>query len=489
MAPDRWVVVDDADVEGGITYNGNWFSDTGSQNNVGNFGPPYLGTLHGITTNGFLSFPFSGTAVQVWGTNNEANFNTDPDPTWECFIDGNSISRDAPFQFAENNWKFCDKSGLPDGNHTLRVEVKVQNPSQTFWLDQIRYIPSPSLSLENRTILLDNSDPAVQFDAQWTSLGGGANMTTKPGSIATVNFVGVSMSWYAFIPTELPHNGSQASWSIDGGQDNTFLLKGLPAGTGVSTVYNQRFFTTPDLPAGSHTVEVKFLGSQQTTPLGLDYIYVKNGSFPTSTDTTTPSTTSASSAGAGNSGQSNPDRQSDNGGSSKETPVGAIVGGVIGGLALLLLLAAGFLFFRRRRRLSRQDDRSTTTHQEISYTPTQYPLHQGGDSRRDLASTPSYMAQSLENPHSPPPILASAPSANMGSSLPRKLRQEALRGGYTMYHTSNPSYSEQTTTSTGSSPWNPSTETHQMLQHQSTLNERWLNQQHMVEVPPQYTQD
>ncbi|KAJ3554356.1 hypothetical protein NP233_g12439 [Leucocoprinus birnbaumii] len=321
MAPGRWVVVDDTDVQEGITYNGNWFRDVGSQDGVGNFGPPYLGTLHGITTNGSLSFPFSGTAVDVFGTNNETNFNTDPDPTWECFIDDISISRYPPSQLVENNWKFCGTSGLPDGNHTLKVNVQVKSPSQTFWFDKIRYIPSPSLSLENRTILVDSSDPAVQYDAQWSALGDNANMTTKSSSIATVNFVGVSVSWYAYIPTELPHNGTRASWSIDGGQDNTFTLKGLRAGAGVSTVFNQQYFTTPDLPAGSHTLEVKFLGSEQTTPLCIDYLYIKNGSFPTLTDTTS---SGASSAGAGSSSISSPNRQPDTGGASKEIPLGAI---------------------------------------------------------------------------------------------------------------------------------------------------------------------
>ncbi|KAF5344753.1 hypothetical protein D9756_011073 [Leucocoprinus leucothites] len=472
MAPDRWVVIDDADP--GLDYSGTWFSDTtGSQDNVGNFGPPYLDTLHGIRADGSVSLQFNGTAVQVWGTNDVVNFDTNPDPTLQCFIDGTSIGRDTPFQFGENNWKLCGTSGLPDGSHTLQIQVKVQSSSQTFWLDQIRYIPSPTLPLDNKTILIENDDPAIQFDAQWRSLGGTANLTNEQGSVAQVTFVGTSISWYAFIPTEFAHNASQGSWSMDGGEENMFLLKGLPTDS-KTTIYNQKYFTTPDFPAGPHSLAVTFHGSGQTTPLCLDYLYVKNGSFP-ATHSSTPD--------AANTGTSN----SDNGGASGGTPVGAIVGGVIGGLAFLLCLAAALLFFKRRRQ---KNERYIDV--DPQYTaPTQFSLYQNPHGAVPDTST-SYMSQTIP-PLSPPPVSMTTPSsypAHMGSNLPRKLLQEAQRGGYTLYHTSNPSHS-QTVTSSDSSPWvQSSAHTDSSRTHEPIGSERLsVGQPRVEDVPPQYTQE
>jgi hypothetical protein len=478
MASDRWVVVDDTDPS--IVYSGPWFLDSsGSQDNVGNFGPPYLETLHGTSADGSVSFEFNGasfhlvllnhhspttptpvgTAVEVWGTN--ANLNTtNPDPTLQCFIDDASIGRDTPFAFAENNWRLCAQTGLEDGLHKLSIQVKVQSPAKTFWLDQIRYIPSPTLLLDNRTIMIDNTDPAVQFDANWSKLGGTANITTKQNSIAQVQFIGgywsararlptftenslsqgTSISWFAFIPMEWPHSGAQGAWSIDGGQDNQFLLKGLPADA-TTTVYNQLYFTTPELEATSHTLAVKFLGTNETTPLCLDYLYVKNGTF---THSSTPGTSGTS--GTSGPGQPSPSDSGSvggdtTGGTSMGTPVGAIVGGVLGGLALLLLIAAAFIFYRRRR-ASQRTEGSAASLTRYSST-TQSMLYQDEPHNHSYDPYASSNMAQTEPPCSPPllsPQSTTFPTDPPASGLPRKLRNE-VENGYAVYRISNPSYS------------------------------------------------
>jgi hypothetical protein len=49
------------DVDSQIQYTGPWFPDQGgSQDSVGNFGPPYQNTLHGTNSSASLSFPFHG---------------------------------------------------------------------------------------------------------------------------------------------------------------------------------------------------------------------------------------------------------------------------------------------------------------------------------------------------------------------------------------------------------------------------------------------
>lgn len=142
---------------------------------------------------------FPGTRVEVWGTNIVKNAKTNPDPDFECFIDDVSIGRDAPFEYPENNWSFCKSPILPDGPHKLRIDIKVSSPEQTFWLDRILYIPSPDMPLDNGVLLVDNTDPAIHYDSQWTSLGGGANMTARTNSVAWVEFIG------GFVPQFVAH--------------------------------------------------------------------------------------------------------------------------------------------------------------------------------------------------------------------------------------------------------------------------------------------
>ena len=57
-ADPRWIIVDDVDSQ--IQYTGPWFADQGSEDSVGNFGPPYLSTMHGTNSNASLSFAFNG---------------------------------------------------------------------------------------------------------------------------------------------------------------------------------------------------------------------------------------------------------------------------------------------------------------------------------------------------------------------------------------------------------------------------------------------
>lgn len=208
MSVPRWIIVDDADSS--IQYSGPWFFDSkGTQDAVGNFGPAYQDTLHGTTLNASLSFSFSGQSffvswglkiqhhgdigsqVNVFGSNNLLNSSGVLDPTWECFIDGISIGAAPPFQFPENNWLFCSQNTLIDGPHVLTVNATVLK-KQTFWLDYIEYLPSASVPLDGKAILIDNLDPQVEaaFGSGWGALGGTANETGQTNSVFTFNFTG-----------------------------------------------------------------------------------------------------------------------------------------------------------------------------------------------------------------------------------------------------------------------------------------------------------
>ncbi|KAF9561140.1 hypothetical protein CPC08DRAFT_635839, partial [Agrocybe pediades] len=275
----RLVVVDDTD--SAINYVGPWFQDnSGSQDHVGNYGPAYLSTLHGTTSSATLSYAFNGTQIRVRGTNHPLNDSGVLDPQWECFIDNVSIGATAPFSSPENNWLFCENDQLSDGPHVLTVNATVAK-KQTFWFDQIQYTPSAGVLLEDKAVFVDNLDSALKFSHGWAALGGSANLTLVPNSTVTFEFVGVSMAWYGSIPIESPKTATTGQYSIDGSDPITFLLRGLPADA-TTTVYHQKFFETAQLPAGSHTVVVIYLGGAHFTPLTLGYLVVQNGTSSSS---------------------------------------------------------------------------------------------------------------------------------------------------------------------------------------------------------------
>ena len=173
---------------------------------------------------------------------------------------------------------------------------------------------------------------------------------------------GVSLSWYGFIPVELPKGSSPATYSIDEQTPVNFLLKGLPAST-TTTVYNQKFFETAQLTAGPHTLKAVFEGNN-STPLTLDYLIVQNGTL-SSTTASVSSLVTSSTPGSGVSGTSATLRSS--------TPVGAIVGGVIGGLALIVFVIFGFLFLRRLHKRATQEKVSISTPRSSGYAPLHPP--------------------------------------------------------------------------------------------------------------------
>jgi hypothetical protein len=312
-----------------------------------------------------------GTQIRVYGSNNLRNDSGVLDPTWECFVDHISIGATTPFAFPENNWLFCAQTTLVDGPHLLTVNATVMK-SQTFWFDQIQYVPSTTVPLENKTVLIDNGSPQVlsAFGQGWQALGGTANYTAQTNSAFTFNFTGkshqsllfavvlmsyggVSLSWYGFIPTEWPHAATTSTYSVDGETPVNFLLQGLPANSG--TVYNQKFFETKQYAQGNHQIVVLFKGNNTTTPLTLDYLVIQNGTTPQNTTTSSPPANSLNQ----NKAKSN---------------TGAIVGGVVGGLVLIVLAVLGFLYIRRReRRVLSLDEKgkkpSDLTPQPFIYSP------------------------------------------------------------------------------------------------------------------------
>ncbi|KXN90406.1 hypothetical protein AN958_04275 [Leucoagaricus sp. SymC.cos] len=355
----RWAMVDDSDPS--IHYSAGWVEEVGTQQIFSDYGIPYLSTLHRIPQKGSLSFGYHGECCQVVHLSISTSLNRVDFPcvtgssiwawgfdpgnataraSWNCSVDGLRIPS-APFSnIPRNNNLLCWDNGLlagPNamGPHTLTIDVAPTSSSSSFWIDWIQYTPQSGFVFDapnnqrETSMLVDNTDPMIQFDNNWLPwLNGQAAITSKIQSEATINFNGTALSWYGVLQPEIFSGIGQGSYSVDGRSSVSFSWYLDPQ---ASNKTFQHFFTTSDLPLGPHQAVVEYLGPT-TSPLILDYLIIHNASLVQSTSSPSPSDSTTSSA--------NP---------SSGIPFGAIVGGVIGGIAAILAVLM-FLLWRRRRR-------------------------------------------------------------------------------------------------------------------------------------------
>ncbi|KAJ7768696.1 hypothetical protein DFH07DRAFT_301220 [Mycena maculata] len=343
----RRIVVDDTDPT--IQYSTGWFvADPTKLNTLGNYGPVYNSSSHATSTSGStLTFPFNGTSITVMGTidiTTDTTTNT-TDPTWTCYVDEIPISNPNPtFAFPENNWPLCNLAAVAGGAHTLTIQVT--SKGQPFYFDNLLYTPLPSVAQESAVLEYTNMDSSVSFGSGWAPWGA-QNVTQTPGAQVALNFHGTSVSLFGYVPTELPHNASSASYTIDGGPPVNFALNGLPAQS--ATVYNTLFLTTNTLTPETHNLVVSYDGDSAETPLVVGSFFVTNVSTPSSSTTTTSASSTASA-----------DLSTTPAAATKSTPVGAIAGGIVGCVAVLALIVGLVFWCRRRRRSVAADTRRTS---------------------------------------------------------------------------------------------------------------------------------
>ncbi|KDR80846.1 hypothetical protein GALMADRAFT_222445 [Galerina marginata CBS 339.88] len=348
----RKVIVDDND--GTIKYTGPWFLTDGKDyDNKGDFGKPYSNSLHGTTGEASLSYSFVGSNGRVMGTIDvdDSNSSSASNPNWECLLDGVSIPTFLPPSSTENNFVLCQWDLVPFGSHEITVNVKAQG--KEFWFDQIIYLPTPDLALKNATILVSDTDVALQYGSGWQAAGITGHTSVVQGAVMTFTFFGSSLSWYGETPGDIPgepDNPSTGFFSVDDQNPTNFTVVAKQDRRGPQTAkFSQLFFKTPPLPQGNHTLTVTNHGTIQSAPLVLSYLVVDNSELPTS-----PSGFPSSSAGLSSNTQSSrldpgSGRHSGNGnsrGSSKDFPY--IIGSILGALSLVLLIAL-ILFFLIRR--------------------------------------------------------------------------------------------------------------------------------------------
>ena len=128
--------------------------------------------------------------MRVVGINYIRNDSGVIDPQWLCYVDGVGIDNSGPYSFPENNWQLCYLYHLTDGPHTITVNVTVAK-DQPFWFDRIEYLPSTSVSLANKTMLLNSADPAIQFGNGWQQYVEVGKLTNMPDAMVALNFRGM----------------------------------------------------------------------------------------------------------------------------------------------------------------------------------------------------------------------------------------------------------------------------------------------------------
>ncbi|KAJ3511653.1 hypothetical protein NLJ89_g3970 [Agrocybe chaxingu] len=338
----RWVMVDDADPI--VQYGSGWTAHSNVQDNPGNWGPPFDGTEHTTDRNTTVSLTFTGTSIIVLGKLDGNNATGRPDPYWDCSLDGEPIPRSGYSTSFTGHWIFCNRQNIPDGGHTFTLTTSTSG-ARTISVDQFQYLASPTINIDNAKVQIDTD--SVRYSPGWES-DSRYSHTYQTGASAVLDFVGISLQWYGFVPSISTANGpSTAGYKIDGGEEVNFTLAGIPAGSPAGGFSNVLMFETPRLSPGRHQLEVTHYGSSASTPLSVDYIFIQNATIPSGSSTSSSSSSTAS-------GSVIPDSSSTTGSTSgsssttstgtglpinnvaeseKSTPVGAIVGGVIGGIA------------------------------------------------------------------------------------------------------------------------------------------------------------
>ncbi|RXW13708.1 hypothetical protein EST38_g12143 [Candolleomyces aberdarensis] len=377
------VSVDDTDPQ--FQWNGPWFTTQDFVDDIGN-GSPFLNTLHGISSNGSLTFSYYGGNVSLWGSLTLRNTTLGPDPYWRCLLDGSEIQH--PWELPGNSYShylLCAEKP-PVGNHTLQLIAMIQ--SETLYIDQVRYKVPAGTNIGNAWTEISSNDARFNYSAGWiTGEGqdGPGKWTNTLGAWLTCDFNGTSVIWRAYTPRNSRVGPGIGQYQIDGGKLETFVIPPTAKNRN-----NQAYFNVTGLRPGPHRLTVMNAGNESTTALGINYITAKNSAEMTS---------------GGRSGK----------------VIGAAVGGSIGAVLLAVLGVLAIIWYRRRKRQREHDASSMggTTWgsptqgpwgQPAGFLPYQYSvIPQDG-----AHSSPAFVAPSgpHQSPTSPNPPTNFAPPSS-----------------------------------------------------------------------------
>ncbi|KAJ4483605.1 hypothetical protein J3R30DRAFT_1807771 [Lentinula aciculospora] len=385
----RLVVVDDTDPLIQYSPSSAFSLDSeGKLDGQGYGGPVFNHTLTGTTTNGSFTYNFKGTFVR-------AMLAAEGLYGWNCTVDNHVITSfdvDTP---QVTNYIACDSAGTLAGStneHALGVNFFFfpDSPSNSsIWLDSIQYQPLPSDPLDALTLRIHNSDPSVTYSNSsggWSFQGINSNATDITGTSMGLAFNGTSASLYSVnFGDPAQFNASTAFYTVDGDSTDFDLpgsAKTANSRGNFTNISNWPLFTTPDLSATQHNLNVATSYNSSTEPqyLAIEYFIIQTN--PANSSSTEGS---SNSTGVGSTPAASLDDH--------KPAVGAIVGGILGGIVGLAVLVLGLFLFRRRRKNGQY--RFTGM---LDLSDGASPDHFGSDSAGIISSKPSAM-QSVSSSH------------------------------------------------------------------------------------------
>jgi hypothetical protein len=246
-----------------ITYSGVWTS----QDTIRAYSGTSLQTGGGMaarsaTAGSRAQFAFSGTSVSWIGLRGP----------WagiaDVFLDGGFAAR-VDLYTANDVLQATvfSADGLPDGPHTLRIDVTGEkNPAATsaFVIVDAFDVPLPATAPDVTRV--QESDPSISYTgpndwplAGFTPLWSGENArwSTTAGTRATFTFTGTSVRWLG----ERGFDSGVARISVDG----SFVAQ-VDTRTPLQEEYQAALFSAAGLTPGSHTLTIDVIGRNNEPP-------------------------------------------------------------------------------------------------------------------------------------------------------------------------------------------------------------------------------
>ncbi|KAI0823280.1 hypothetical protein BC628DRAFT_1385631 [Trametes gibbosa] len=261
----------------------------------------------------------------------------------------------------------------------------------------------PYSESNSRLMLIDDRDPAVQYDGAWdrqVAFGESMSISVKPNASVSMEFDGTRIMVVVLaVPVDANYTSEpKVQFAID----DVVVQTVVPDPMTNWTFYPM--FDSQGLEDGTHTVNVTVLETSDDYPLLFDYFMFQPSQKYWSL-AFAPSTLEVTS--------------DDNGATSHKKPnVGAIVGGVLGGIALIALGVALFWWWRRKGQHSYMSLESNGSEPKLSsktvtpFTSTRPTSMLSTDSKRLYSDSPDSSPLASSSSTSP----ASFPTTSYAST-------------------------------------------------------------------------
>ncbi|KAF8595471.1 hypothetical protein BDV93DRAFT_514973 [Ceratobasidium sp. AG-I] len=307
---------------GGIQYTSAWI---GQPNATGS----YNSTYHACAAQQCeLVFFFQGDQIAYYGTSTP-----DPTPVTVTLDVDTKIKLNHSSDDVQPQTLLWQSDPLGPGDHIIQISNGgINSTILSFDFFRIRsdhgivptfYGPGCS-SVSKGAVVVDEVDPAVSYSGGWevatgslSYFGGSMRHTNQAGNILRFQFNG-TRAWYFADVDVTTHADMEIS--IDGMRDK------VVSGTRLHRFKQVLLWSSPELPSGLHTVEIKHIGRQGQ--------WVRQHAFRSLT---------AIICSSGNKPK-------------KRFPVAAVVGASIAGLVVLVAFGGTFICYRRKRAKNDKND-------------------------------------------------------------------------------------------------------------------------------------